>query len=259
MIDADHPTGTPQSLSAGQELGDIAKMVFYALVIALTLRIFVFQPFTIPSASMEPNLQVGDYIFVSKSPYGISRHSFPFSLPLFEGRLLGRAPQRGDIVVFKLPRDGRTDYIKRLVGLPGDRIQVRQSVLYINGLAVPRKALAPVMVDSGYGFTRNVMRWEETLSNGRRYVVYDYGPDQELDNTPVYLVPTRHYFVVGDNRDNSLDSRVPANIGVGFVPEENLVGRAEMIMLSWDKGAVVLKPWTWFSKARPARILSGLR
>jgi signal peptidase I len=241
------------------ELVEIFKTVVYALLIALVLRVIFFQPFTIPSASMEPTLLEGDYIIVSKSAYGYSRNSIPFSPPLFGGRILERAPTRGDIVVFKLPRDGHTDYIKRLIGLPGDRIQVKGGVVYINGAAVPRKSLPPVMVDSGYGFTRSVERFQETLPNGKSYVTYDFGPDGDVDNTGVYVVPENHYFFMGDNRDNSLDSRVPSEIGVGYVPAENLVGKAQMIMLSWDKDGSLFKPWTWVLDARPSRFFHALK
>ena len=241
------------------ELVEIVKTVAYALLIALFLRVLFFQPFTIPSASMEPTLLEGDYIIVSKYAYGYSRNSIPFSPPLFKGRILEKAPQRGDIVVFKLPRDGHTDYIKRLIGLPGDRIQVTGGVLSINGKPVPRKPLTPVMIDSGWGFTRSVERYQETFPNGRTFITYDFGPDGDVDNTGVYVVPEGHYFFMGDNRDNSLDSRVPSEIGVGYVPAENLVGKAQIILLSWNKGASLFKPWTWFLDARPSRFFHSLK
>ena len=238
---------------------EIVKTVAYALLIALFLRVLFFQPFTIPSASMEPTLLEGDYIIVSKFSYGYSRHSIPFSPPLFKGRIMERAPERGDIIVFKLPRDGRTDYIKRLIGLPGDRVQMRQGRLWINGKEVVDKELPPVMIDSGYGFTRNVQRFQETLPGGRTFITYDFGPDGDVDNTPTFVVPEGHYFFMGDNRDNSLDSRVPAEIGVGFVPAENLVGKAQIILLSWNPGASLFKPWTWVLNARPSRFFNILQ
>ena len=244
---------------AAQEIVEIVKTVVYALLIALFLRVILFQPFTIPSASMEPTLLEGDYIIVSKYSYGYSRHSIPFSPPIFHGRVMERVPERGDIIVFKLPRDGHTDYIKRLIGLPGDRIQMKGGMLYINEVQVPRKALTPVLVDSGYGFTRNVMRYEETFPNGRKFITYDFGPDGDVDNTGVYVVPPGNYFFMGDNRDNSLDSRVSSEIGVGYVPAENLVGKAEIILLSWNKGAALIKPWTWFLDARPSRFFHLLK
>jgi signal peptidase I len=250
---------TPEKSGAVNEFVEIVKTVVYALLIALFLRVIFFQPFTIPSASMEPNLIEGDYIIVSKWSYGYSKASIPFSPPIFSGRIFGQTPERGDIIVFKLPRDGHTDYIKRLIGLPGDRIQMKQGLLYINGKQVPRKALPPVMVDSGMGFTRSVERFQETLPNGKTYVTYDFGPDGEVDNTDVFVVPEGHYFFMGDNRDNSLDSRVPSEIGVGYVPAENLVGKAQIILLSWDKGASIFKPWTWIMDANPGRFFNVLK
>ena len=238
---------------------EIVKTVAYALLIALFLRVLFFQPFTIPSASMEPTLLEGDYIIVSKFSYGYSRHSIPFSPPLFKGRIMERAPERGDIIVFKLPRDGRTDYIKRLIGLPGDRVQMRDGRLWVNDKEVVDKELPPVMIDSGYGFTRNVQRFQETLPGGRTFITYDFGPDGDVDNTPTFVVPEGHFFFMGDNRDNSLDSRVPAEIGVGFVPAENLVGKAQIILLSWNPGASLFKPWTWVLNARPSRFFNILQ
>ena len=265
-----------------KEFIEIVKTVAYALGIALVLRVLLFQPFTIPSASMEPNLLQGDYIIVSKFSYGYSKHSIPFSPPLFDGRILGHAPTRGDIVVFKLPRDGHIDYIKRLIGMPGDKVQVRNGVVYINGKVLPRKELPSALVDTGYGTIR-AGRFEETNPEGRKYVTQDYGPDGESDNTGVYTVPNNCYFFMGDNRDNSLDSRFDPGVspfktgsgvcawdasndqyvgmqeGVGFVPAENLVGRAQIILLSWNANAHLFKPWTWFIDARPSRFFRILK
>jgi signal peptidase I len=241
------------------ETVELLKTVIAALTIALVLRVLLFQPFTIPSASMEPNLYQGDYIVVSKYAYGWSRYSIPFSPDLFKGRLLGRGPARGDIVVFKLPRDGRTDYIKRVIGLPGDRVQVRGGVVYINGDRVPRVRTGSVKEDSGFGFARDVMRYTETLPEGRRIHVNDYGPGARLDDTEVFIVPEGHYFMMGDNRDNSLDSRLPEEEGVGFVPAENLVGRAEFILVAWNAKASLFKPWTWVADAEPERFFKRLR
>ncbi len=232
---------------------EILKTVAVALLIALFLRVLLFQPFTIPSASEEPNLYEGDYVIVTKFDYGWSRHSFPFSLPLFEGRLLPRAPERGDIIVFKLPRDGRTDYIKRLVGVPGDRVQMRQGLLYLNGQPVERRQTELVTETGGSGLVRPVARVEETLPGGRRYMTNDFGTDGDLDDTPEVIVPPGHYYFLGDNRDNSADSRLPTEIGVGLVPEENLVGKARLVLLSWSPGASLFKPWTWVLNLRPSR------
>ena len=251
---------TPEKSGAVNEVVEIIKTVFYALLIALVLRVLFFQPFTIPSASMEPNLYQGDYIIVSKYSYGYSRHSIPFSPPLFSGRLLEKRPERGDIVVFKLPRDGHTDYVKRIIGLPGDRIQMKNGLLFLNGAQVKRELAGTTKEDSGYGFIRDVSSYRETLPGGRSFLTNDFGTDGELDNTDVFVVPEGHYFMMGDNRDNSSDSRVaPEAGGVGYVPAENLVGKAQIILLSWHPGASILKPWTWVFEARPSRFFHVLQ
>jgi signal peptidase I len=251
---------TPEKSSAAGEVVEIVKTIVYALLIALVLRVLFFQPFTIPSASMEPNLYQGDYIIVSKYSYGYSRHSMPFSPPLFSGRVFERPPQRGDIVVFKLPRDGHTDYVKRVIGLPGDRIQMKGGLLYLNGKPVPRTFVGTTKEDSGYGFIRDISVYRETLPGGRSFLTNDFGSDGELDNTDVFVVPEGQFFMMGDNRDNSSDSRVPPEAGgVGYVPAENLVGRAQIILLSWNPGASLFKPWTWVLDARPSRFFNVLR
>lgn len=246
-------TSDLQPKTPAAEMVEIAKTVIYALLIALVIRVLLFQPFTIPSASMEPTLFQGDYIIVSKFAYGYSRHSIPFSPPLFSGRVFFHSPQRGDVVVFKLPRDGHTDYIKRLIGLPGDQIQLKGGAVYLNGQPLPREELSPTVETSPFGFSHPVERFRETLPNGRSYITYSYGPDGDVDNTGVYVVPPGHYFMMGDNRDNSQDSRYPEAIGVGYVPAENLVGKADLILLSWNDKASIFKPWTWILDARPSR------
>lgn len=243
------------------ELWEIVKTVFFALLIAFVLRVFLFQPFTIPSASMEPTLLEGDYIIVSKWPYGYSRHSLalPWSPHIFSGRIGGGAVERGDIVVFRLPRDDHTDYIKRVVGLPGDRIQVREGLLYINDRPVSRTPMAPETLETAYG-AREALRWRETLPGpgGATFTSYDFGPGQDLDDTGVYVVPAGHYFMMGDSRDNSVDSRVaPGSGGVGFVPAENIVGRADIILLSWQPGASLFDIPSWF-RVRPSRFFTSL-
>ena len=251
MNDNAHEAPETAKTGALHETIEMIRTVLYALGIALVLRVLLFQPFTIPSASMVPNLLVGDYVIVSKSAYGWSRYSMPFSPPLFEGRIFERRPARGDVIVFKLPRDGHTDYVKRLIGLPGDRIDVRGGVLYINGRMVPRQPIS-----SG---PEGVARFRETLPNGVTYVVNDFGPDGDFDNVGGYIVPEDHYFFMGDNRDNSQDSRAPEAVGVGYVPAANLEGKALWVALSWDEGASLFKPWTWFTEARTGRFFRSVQ
>jgi signal peptidase I len=259
MSDNVQSAQAPEKGGAVNELIEIVKTIVYALLIALVLRILFFQPFTIPSASMEPNLYEGDYIIVSKWSYGYSRHSIPFSPPLFEGRIMGRPAERGDVVVFKLPSDGHTDYVKRIIGVPGDRVQMKEGLLYVNDELVRRDPLSPVRTDTGYGI-REIARYQETLAGGRKFVTQDFGTDGDLDNTEVYIVPEGYYFTMGDNRDNSMDSRVPpAGSGVGYVPAENLVGKAQIILLSWKPEASIFKPWTWILDARPSRFFKILK
>ena len=243
---ASQATSLPEAKS-GQtgEVVETVKALAYALLIALVLRVIVFQPYTIPSSSMEPGLVTGDYIVVSKWPYGWSRASIPFDLPLFHGRILGRDPQRGDVVVFRLPRDPGEAYIKRLIGLPGDRVQVMGGEVRVNGKPIPRRFTGLAEDHDAPG--RIVPRVVETAADGKRYVTFGGARDGEGDNTQVYVVPQGSYFMMGDNRDNSLDSRWPQEVGVGFVPAENVVGRAEVVMLSWREGASIFKPWTWFN------------
>jgi signal peptidase I len=250
----------PDRTGALDELVEIIKTVVYALLIALFLRVLFFQPYTIPSASMEPNLYEGDYIIVTKWTYGYSRHSIPFSPPLFSGRILEKQAHRGDIVVFKLPRDHKVDYIKRVIGLPGDRIQMKQGRLYLNDKPVPREPLPSIKEDIGDGYVRDVARYRETLPGGKTYITNDFGTDGQLDNTDVYLVPAGHYFMMGDNRDNSEDSRVPPEAGgVGYVPAENFEGKAQIILLSWKPGASIFKPWTWVLNLQPSRFVNILK
>jgi signal peptidase I len=224
---------------------ETVKTIVYALLIALVIRTFLFQPFNIPSSSMENTLLVGDYLFVSKFAYGYSRFSLPFG-HIFPsvGRIVGSAPKRGDVVVFKMPNKESSDYlddfIKRVIGLPGDRIQMIGGQLYINGKAVP-KVRAADYVERIDGMTYHVPRYQETLPNGKKYYVLDSNPDSGEDNTPVFVVPPAHYFMMGDNRDNSNDSRAE----VGYVPAENLVGKAEVIFFSTNGTAHWWEIWKW--------------
>ena len=222
---------------------DILRTAGIALGLAIVFRIVAWQPFTIPSSSMEPGLVTGDYIVVSKFAYGWSRASFPFAPPLFEGRVLGTGPKRGEVVVFLSSVDPGKTLIKRVIGLPGDRVRVSGGVVSVNGVAIPR-------TDMGVGLDRDdpdvhPERFDERLPGGRVYATFDRG-EGPGDDTGVYVVPQGQYFMMGDNRDNSLDSRWPTEAGgVGFVAAQDIVGRADMVLASWHPGAGLLKPWTW--------------
>lgn len=229
----------PESRTSG--LRETGRTLIYALLIALAVRTFLFEPFNIPSGSMKPTLLVGDYLFVSKFAYGYSSFSFPLGLPLFDGRIFGRLPERGDVAVFKLPSDNKTDYIKRIVGLPGDRIQVQGGRLYVNGEPV---GLRPVgeFIDDADGRPMRAMVLDETLPGGVTHRIMEMSDNAVLDNTKVFEVPPGHVFAMGDNRDNSLDSRVEH---VGFVPLENLIGRAEILFFSVNGKARLWELWNW--------------
>ncbi len=237
-------------------IGETVRTVAYAVLIALAIRYFAYEPFNIPSGSMKPTLLVGDYLFVSKFSYGYSRYSLPWGLPLIEGRVLARNPERGDVVVFKLPSDNKTDYIKRVIGLPGDKIQVAGGILHINGTPVERREVGQVRLSRYVGYAQQVTEYIETLPNGREHLIWEYSDQDILDNTRVFEVPPEHFFLMGDNRDSSQDSRVmPA---VGFVPFENLIGRAEFLFFSHDDSAGLFKIWTWPAAIRFSRIFDGV-
>ena len=242
--------------------GELIKVIIQALLIALVVRTLLFQPFNIPSGSMIPTLLVGDYLFVSKYAYGYSNHSLPFSPPLFKGRILGTPPKRGDVVVFKLPRDGQTDYIKRVIGLPGDTIQMKEGRLYINGVIVPRTPITPeIKTKDFFGREREVPTYKETLPGGVSHTIIEIEGDTGFyDNTGVYKVPPNDYFMMGDNRDNSTDSRVPENAGgVGYVPFDNLVGKAEMIFFSVKSEQPAWEFWKWPWDVRWSRLFKHVR
>ncbi|HEX6831070.1 MAG TPA: signal peptidase I [Methyloceanibacter sp.] len=236
---------------------DTIRVVIHALILALLVRIFLFQPFNIPSGSMIPTLLVGDYLFVSKYSYGYSRYSFPFGPNLFSGRIWAKEPNRGDVVVFKLPRDNETDYIKRVIGLPGDEIQMVHGVLHINGEAVKKERVDDFVMRDPAVRERHMARYMETLPNGVTYPVLDLINEGIGDNTEVYKVPEGHFFMMGDNRDNSTDSRFLSE--VGYVPFENLVGRAQIIFFSIDEDASFWQIWKWPTDVRWSRILEAVR
>ena len=236
-------------------LGETIRVVIHALLIALVIRTFLFQPFNIPSGSMKATLLVGDYLFVSKYSYGYSRYSFPFSPPLFSGRIFGSYPARGDVVVFRPPNDTSTDFIKRVIGLPGDHIQMKEGLLYINGNPIKRERLGDYTGDDPCGRSEPVKRWKETLPNGVSYESLDCVDSPGFpDNTNVYEVPPGDFFMMGDNRDNSSDSRV-----FGYVPFENLVGRAQMIFFSIREGDSAWMFWRWPWAVRWNRIFKLVR
>jgi len=243
-----------EKMEARSSTKDAVRVIVHALILALIVRVFLFQPFNIPSGSMIPTLLIGDYLFVSKYSYGYSRYSFPFGLNLFPGRIWATDPDRGDVVVFKLPRDNETDYIKRVIGLPGDEIQMIHGVLQINGKSVEKVKIDDYVVNEPAGRERHMARYKETLPNGVSYPVLDLVNDGFGDNTEVYKVPEAHFFMMGDNRDNSTDSRFLSE--VGFVPFVNLVGKAQVIFFSIDEDSSFWEFWHWPTEVRWDRIFS---
>jgi signal peptidase I len=234
--------------------GETFRTILWAVLIALGIRTFAYEPFNIPSGSMIPTLLVGDYLFVSKFSYGYSRYSLPLGLPLIPGRVLFDEPKRGDVVVFKFPGDNSTDFIKRIVGLPGDRLQMIDGVLHINGEAVKLERVTDYVEEYGEGRFRRVPRYIETLPNGVSHYILEETDQGPMDNTQVFEVPEGHYFGMGDNRDRSRDSR---DLGhVGYIPKQNLVGRAEFLFFSVDGAAWAF--WNWGSTLRTDRIFDAI-
>ncbi len=253
---------TPEAAASGRaptssfaELLDLLRTVGVGVILAVVFQTAAFQPYTIPSASMEPGLVVGDYLVVSKSAYGWSRASLPFHPPLPPGRLFGRLPERGDVVVFRHPTRPHETWIKRVIGLPGDRVELVDGTILVNDLPLPQRRLGP-----GLGLdrpNRPVVRVEERQWDGRRYVTFDGGSGLAGDDRPPVVVPDGQLFVMGDHRDNSLDSRWGPEVGVGLLPVDHLIGEAEMVIASWHPGAALWKPWTW-PRLRPGRVLQPI-
>lgn len=231
------------------------KTVFLAIFIALIIRSFLFEPFRIPSGSMYPTLRVGDYLFVNKYTYGYSRYSFPLGLPLFSGRLWYDEPKRGDVVVFRPVKKPNTDFIKRIIGLPGDKVQVRKGRLYINDEVVQRDETDRYVIDEYVEIPEFYHQYDEVLPNGKIHRIIEISDGERIvDNTDEFFVPQDSFFVMGDNRDRSDDSR----ISVGFVPKENLVGRAMFIFFSHNDKGEIYEPWTWFKAIRWSRFFKGI-
>lgn len=256
-----------------ESAGDFLRMLFYAILIALVFRSFAYEPFHIPSASMRTTLLEGDYIFVSKLSYGYSRYSFPLGTSSlfsgFKGRIFESTPKRGDIIVFRNPENPKIDFIKRVIGLPGDTIRVTNGVLFINGAAVKLNKIEDAQEPQADGTLTFVARYIETLPEGKEHIVLDANPEGPADNTGDYHVPAGHYFFMGDNRDNSTDSRydhkegflyLPSeDLGVGFVPAENLIGRAEIIAVSADPSIPIAQFARWLDHVRFSRFFTSLR
>lgn len=237
-----------------ESFADTVKTVVYAILIAIVIRTFWFEPFKIPSGSMYPTLYVGDYLFVSKYTYGYSKHSLPWSIPLLEGRIWKTAPNRGDVVVFKYPRDNRTDFIKRVIGLPGDKIKLENGRLYINGQKVEREEIEDFVMRNDFGNAERYRQYIEILPNGVKHRILEISDHEANDDFEEVQVPQGTYFMMGDNRDRSDDSRV----NVGFVPEENLVGKARFLFFSHNDEEAWYKPWTWPKKIRWSRLFNRI-
>lgn len=268
----------PPARDQGQNDGSFWRFLLSVAVAMLLLRTFIVSPFNIPSESMQPKLLIGDYLIVDKMAYGYSRYSLPFAPNLFSGRIFESLPERGDVVVFKAPPSDRDDYIKRVIGLPGDRIQMRNGILHLNGVAIPKRPLSDLIIPvtdnmratsgaapcflpvfaikgSEGGELCRYPQFRETLPDGTAYDTLDL-INGDMDNSGIYTVPADHVFLMGDNRDRSADSRFPAveGGGIGIVPMENLIGKARFIYFSTDGSASWLNPFSWPAATRGERI-----
>ena len=238
---------------SGSTILDTIKTLLVAGIIAISFRSVVAEPFNIPSGSMIPTLLVGDYLFVSKYSYGYSRYSFPFGIAPINGRVFEDTPQRGDVAVFRLPSNPSVDYIKRVIGLPGDVVQVKQGILHLNNTPVNRRLIGTVQPSSLQSTADTVYR--ETLPDGREHMIQEVNDMQLFDNTQAFTIPEGHYFMMGDNRDNSRDSR---SSSVGVVPIENFIGKAQFIFFSVDQSARIWEIWKWPTSVRFSRIGSSI-
>jgi signal peptidase I len=267
------PQTAPAASPAKAEKKEDSFFVFLLKLVAIVVifRSFFFSPFNIPSESMLPRLQNGDYLLAAKWPYGYSKYSMPFSLPVIPGRIFPGQPERGDIVIFKAPPGNDVDYIKRVIGLPGDQVQMKGGQLWLNGKPVPKQRVEDFVIrqsvntdcispeyearEADGAASCHYPQYRETLPTGKSYNVLDLGPRPQ-DDTPAVVVPAGHVFLMGDNRDNSMDSRFPAveGAGIGLVPQANLVGRATVMMFSTDGGSTLFNPVSWFTSARWDRI-----
>ncbi len=257
------------------ELNETMRFLVKLALAVLILRSFIFAPFSIPSESMLPRLLIGDYLFVTKWNYGYSRWSLPYGVPLIPGRILGRDPTRGDVVVFRSPEPDDHDVIKRVIGLPGDTIQVRRGQVILNGKAIPKQRIADFVlpltgnfdaekcgasfqdVDAAGAPVCRYPRFRETLPNGKSYMVLDQADIPQADDTGLYTVPAGNVFLMGDNRDDSADSRFPAPIGMGYIPMERIEGKAVVTFFSTDGNASWINPVGWFTAARWSRVGEG--
>jgi len=245
----------PAKPSMKNEIWETIVILVQALLIALVFRSLLFQPFSIPTASLQSNVMIGDYILASKYTYGYSRYSFPFELIPFNGRIFGRAPEQGEIAVFRpVPQD--VDYVKRIIGLPGDMLQMKNGVLQINGKAVKKERVGTKIDTDSRGVSLEVIQYRETLPNGATYVVQEFSDDRQYDNTGVYTVPAGHYFMMGDNRDRSLDSR--ALSVVGYVPLDNFIGKAEVRFFSIKDNINPWQLWRWPGNVRLERMFQSV-